>query len=110
MNLFIAARFMQASRVCERTEWGGVLMTIEETLEALAKRDQALAESVELMLHGMNDAVSGIRELRNAQRRTEGIQRKNELIMADTLGSINALARIAASHEKPISNLEGGRV
>ena len=61
-------------------------MTIDERLEALAERHQALTETVELLTHD-------IAELR--------------AIVAQDAENIRELARIVRSHERRISNLEG---
>jgi len=61
-------------------------MTIDERLEALAERHQALTETVELLTHD-------IAELR--------------AIVAQDAENIRELARIVRSHERRISGLEG---
>ena len=62
------------------------LMTIDERLERLTERHEALTQTVELMAH---------------QRQ------KNEVLMAHILESIDTLARIAHTHEQRLSKLEG---
>ena len=60
-------------------------MTIEERLDRLTERHEALTQTVELLAQS---------------------QQKNEVLMAQVLESINSLARIAQAHERRISDLE----
>ena len=62
-------------------------MTIDERLDRLTERHEALTQSVELLVHQ---------------------QQKNEVLMTHVLESIDSLARIAHAHERRISDLEGG--
>jgi flagellar biosynthesis/type III secretory pathway chaperone len=60
-------------------------MNIDERLDRLTERHEALTQTVELLAQS---------------------QQKNEVLMAQVLESINSLARIAHTHEQRISNLE----
>ena len=75
-------------------------MTFEERMERLAARHEALAQTVELI------AIE-IRELRAAQEKNDGrVERMISAIEIDA-ENIRALARIAESHERRLTNLEG---
>ena len=67
-------------------------MTIDERLDRLTERHEALTQSVELLFAG--------------QRATELLQQKNETLMAQVIESINRLANIAHLHEQRIEGLE----
>ena len=60
-------------------------MNIDERLDRLTERHEALTQTVELLAQS---------------------QQKNEILMAQVLESINSLARIAHAHERRISDLE----
>jgi hypothetical protein len=67
-------------------------MTIDERLEKLTERHEALTQSVEL--------------LRIAQEETDKRFKRVADLFAQTDGFINDLARIARSHEERLDNLE----
>jgi hypothetical protein len=67
-------------------------MTIDERLEKLTERHEALTQSVEL--------------LRIAQEETDRRFKRVADLFAQTDGFINDLARIAKSHEGRLENLE----
>ena len=60
-------------------------MTIDERLDRLTERHEALTQSVEMLLVG---------------------QRKNETLMAHVIESIERLANIAHLHEQRLTDLE----
>ena len=64
-------------------------MDIDQRLERLVERHEALAQSVELMVH--------------EHRQYEA---KNQTLLLQMMEGINALVRIANSHEQRISDLE----
>jgi hypothetical protein len=68
-------------------------MTIDERLEKLTERHEAMAQSMEV-LQGMQ---------MDNERRFETITHNFEVV----LDSIKSLERIAAAHEARISHLEG---
>jgi hypothetical protein len=74
-------------------------MTIDERLDRLTERHEALTQSVELLVH----------QQRDWQATVEKWQEKNQLLLAGVLESVDSLARIAHLHERRISDLEGGR-
>jgi hypothetical protein len=74
-------------------------MTIDERLERLTQRHEALTQSVELMVHQQQEW----------QQRNEQWWEKNQVLMARMLENIDSLSRVALSHERRISDLEGGR-
>lgn len=74
-------------------------MTIDERLDRLTERHEALTQTVELMVHQQQEWWE------KAEKRQE----KNETLMAHMLESIDSLARIAHLHERRITGLEGGQ-
>jgi len=75
-------------------------MTIEERLDRLTERHEALTQSVELLL-------VETRELRAGQEKNgEHLRVITRAIELDA-ENIRALARIAESHERRLSHLEG---
>jgi 4-hydroxy-3-methylbut-2-enyl diphosphate reductase IspH len=66
-------------------------MTIDERLERLADRHEALAQSVELLLVATRENTENIRKLVEVSNRDAE--------------SIRSLARIAESHERRITDL-----
>jgi hypothetical protein len=72
-------------------------MTIDERLERLTERHEALAQSLELMQHIQSED------------QTRWNDRWNQIATAiqQDAENIRALARIAAIHERRLSHLEG---
>jgi hypothetical protein len=68
-------------------------MTIDERLDRLTERHDALRQTVEQMIH---------------QRREWW--EKNQVVMTNMLERVNRLARIAQAHERRIMDAEGGRL
>ncbi len=68
-------------------------MTIDERLDRLAERHEALAQSVELLLISVRET-------------TENVNKLVEVTNRDAV-DIRALVRIAESHERRITGLEG---
>jgi hypothetical protein len=62
-------------------------MTIDERLDRLTERHEALTQTVELMIHQQQEWWE----------RTEQRQEKNEVLMARVLESIDSLARSAVN-------------
>ena len=85
-------------------------MTIDERLERLVERHEALTQTVELMIHQQwewhEDLQEWHRAMHDWQAKADERQRKNETLMAQILESIDTLARIAHLHEPRISDLE----
>jgi hypothetical protein len=77
-------------------------MTIDERIERLTERHEALGQYVELL------ALEGARHDRQIAELAESVKRL--AVIAETaLDSINALARIAESHERRITRTDGGQ-
>jgi hypothetical protein len=76
-------------------------MTIDERLDRLTARHEALTQTVELLLAA---------QLRNEERheKNENMQAKTQTMLAEIVESIHSLERIAFAHEHRITRLEGG--
>lgn len=81
-------------------------MTIDERLDRLTERHEALTQTVELMVHQQQEWWEKNLQW---QERAEERQEKNEILMAHVLESIDSLARIAHVHERRITGLDGQR-
>ena len=81
-------------------------MTIDERLDRLTERHEALTQTVELMIHDRREWEQKFEE---RWQKNEERQEKNQILIAQVLESIDSLARIAHVHERRISDLEGGR-
>ena len=77
-------------------------MTIDERLDKLTERHEALAQSLELLAH-MHQ------ETEVAMQKNQVLMEKNQILLAGVVESIDSLARIAHVHERRISDLESGR-
>ena len=77
-------------------------MNIEERLDRLTQRHEALTQTVELIA-----AMQKNNE--EAHQRNEEAHRKNEILLAHVMESIDSLARIAHAHEQRITRLEDDR-
>jgi hypothetical protein len=79
-------------------------MTIDERLDRLTERHEALTQTVELMIHEQRAF-----EEKDKQRWEQNGHwwEKNQVLMTQVLESISGLARIAEGHERRISGLEG---
>ncbi|MBC7924634.1 MAG: hypothetical protein H7039_03165 [Bryobacteraceae bacterium] len=73
-------------------------MSIDERIERLTERHEALAQSVEMLL-----ASQRLHEEQHSREMTDV-----RGLLAETVQSISALARIAESHEHRIEDLEEG--
>jgi hypothetical protein len=74
-------------------------VTVDERLERLTERHEALTQTVKLMIH----------EQRETRQQQLEWQEKNQILIAQVLESIESLARIAHVHERRIPDLERGR-
>lgn len=72
-------------------------MTIDERLEKLTERHEALTQSVELM----------VAENRARDRKWEENWRKWDAVLGKLAGSMESLAKIVTNHERRIEKLEG---
>lgn len=76
-------------------------MTIDERLERLVERHEALAQTVELIATGQQKNDEQIRALSVAvQKLTSGIEMDAEIV--------RSLAAVAQNHERRLTQLEGG--
>ncbi|HEV2202518.1 MAG TPA: hypothetical protein VGR73_22095 [Bryobacteraceae bacterium] len=80
-------------------------MTIDERLDRLTARHEALTETVEILVHTQKEFLDRQEAINEKQ---EAINEKNQVVMAEIMESINSLARIAQSHERRISDIEEG--
>ena len=76
-------------------------MTIEERLERLTERHEALTQTVELMAAENRAGFARLERVENVLERVENI-------LARMAQSIDTLARIVELHEDRIDKLEGG--
>ncbi|MBV9404533.1 MAG: hypothetical protein JO211_04260 [Acidobacteriaceae bacterium] len=76
-------------------------MTIDERLERLTERHEALTQSVEMMNHQIGELVA------KSKQDTETIRQLVRAVEQDG-ENIRGLARIAEIHERRLSSLEGG--
>jgi hypothetical protein len=67
-------------------------MDIDQRLDKLAERHEALTQTVELIAR--------------MQQKNEEAHNKNEVLIAQVMESVNSLARIAHAHENRITGLE----
>ena len=70
-------------------------MDIDQRLDRLTERHEALTQTVELIAR--------------MQQKSEEAHLKNEVLIAQVMESVNGLARIAHMHEQRISDLEDRR-
>ena len=80
-------------------------MTIDERLDRLTDRHEALTQSVELLLVETRELRAG--QEAEHKKTDEQIRKITTAIELDA-ENIRALARIAESHERRLSDLEGG--
>lgn len=103
MQLDGGAAFLLVSQTsCQRDKLKTAIMDIDERLERLAERHEALAQSVELLLVATRENAVVSRE------NTDNIRKLVEVTNQDA-ENIRVLARIAESHERRITDLDGGR-
>jgi len=74
-------------------------MTVDERLARLAEMTEMIAaQTIE------NARLA--KEVQQAQKRTEEAQRKTQLILADVLGSVRSLTRVAKLHDSRLNGHE----
>jgi hypothetical protein len=81
-------------------------MTIDERLERLTERHEALTQTVEIIA-GIQRENERLHE--KAYQENEEAHRKNEVLLGHVIESIDSLARIAHAHEQRISGIEDRR-
>ncbi len=74
-------------------------MTIDERIERLTERHEALTQTVEIIA-GMQRENE--RRLEEGFRKNEEAHHKNEVLLAQVIEGIDSLARIAHAHEQRI--------
>jgi prefoldin subunit 5 len=77
-------------------------MTIHERLERLTERHEALTESVEMLRDRTTEIARSVEQL------TASVSKLVEVTNRDAV-DISALARIAESHDRRLSDIEGRR-
>lgn len=90
-------------------------MTIDERLERLTERHEALAQTIELMIHDRREWQAQTErwqeqwqsQTQQWQAKAQEWQDKNQVLLGQVLESIDTLARVAHVHERRISDLEG---
>ncbi len=88
-------------------------MDIDRRLDKLAERHEALAQSVELLLHTQREAFAKHDTLFEkhevAFEKYDAAFAKNQVLLGHVMESIDSLARIAHAHENRITGLEDQR-
>jgi len=84
--------------------------TIDQRLDRLTERHEALSQTVELFILESREIqarmAKSMGSLAESHTKLARAQTKTERILAETLESVNRLARIAHAHENRITNLE----
>lgn len=76
-------------------------MTIDERLDRLADRHEALAQSVEMLTHS-------ITRLEQNHEKTEGVMQQAGQMITGLAEAMAQLARVVQAHEHRLERLEGG--
>ena len=77
-------------------------MDFDQRLDRLTERHEALAETLELVVHMQ-------RKNEEAHQKNEVLLEKSQTLIVQVIESVDSLARIAHAHERRITNLEDGR-
>lgn len=75
-------------------------MTIDERIERLAERHEALAQSVEILRDAVHETSNNVNALTT---RFDGLT----VLMAQLLGAVRTVAEAIENHERRISGIEG---
>jgi len=81
-------------------------MNIDERLEKLAERHDALVLSVELLLASQKETDRRFREM---QRETDRRFRDLAEMLDETRGFIDTLAKVTLNHKQRLDALDGGK-
>lgn len=81
-------------------------MTIDERLDRLTQRHEALTQTAEMLVHMHQDNERFIREI--FKKYDEAFERQDKLL-ARVVDSIDRLSQIAVLHDRRISGLEDER-
>ena len=74
-------------------------MDIDQRLEKLTERHEALAQTMELVVHMQ-------RKNEEANQKNEALLEKSQTLIVQVIESVDSLARIAHAHENRITHLE----
>ena len=74
-------------------------MDIDQRLDKLTERHEALTQTVELIAHMQQ-------KNEEAHQKNELLLEKNQVLIAHVMESVDSLARIAHAHEQRITGLE----
>jgi hypothetical protein len=77
-------------------------MDIDKRLDKLTERHEALAQSMELVVHMQQ-------KNEEAHQKNEALLEKSQILIVQVIESVDSLARIAHAHERRITGLEGER-
>jgi hypothetical protein len=77
-------------------------MDFDQRLDRLTERHEALAQSLELVVHMHH-------KNEEAHQKNEVLLEKSQILIVQVIESVDSLARIAHAHERRITNLEEGR-
>jgi len=77
-------------------------MNIDQRLDRLTERHEALTQTVEII-------AAMQKKNEEAHQRNEEAHRKNEILLAQVMESIDSLAHVAHAHEQRITRLEDDR-
>ena len=77
-------------------------MDIDQRLDKLTERHEALAQTMELVVHMQQ-------KNEEAHQRNEALLEKSQILIVQVIESVDSLARIAHAHENRITGLEDGR-
>jgi hypothetical protein len=81
-------------------------MDIDQRLDKLTERHEALTQSVELLVHTQRE---GFRKHEILLEKHEEAMNKNQVLLSHVLESIDSLSRIAHAHEPRVTGLEDQR-
>jgi hypothetical protein len=81
-------------------------MTIDERLDRLTVRHEALTETVELLVHSQQEAFAKYDAMLT---RHDEVLVKHEALLGRVIALAENLTHLAQSHERRISDIEGGR-
>jgi hypothetical protein len=106
LNLEIVLAVFPPARHCRGQRAVGDRMTIDERLERLTERHEALTRSAEMQEKRFEDIGEKIRTLAVIAEPNEVRAGEIQAGMTQMMDSITRLARIAGSHEERIGSLE----
>lgn len=84
-------------------------MDIDRRLDKLTERHEALAQTLELVVHMQQKNEEAHQKNEEALQRNEALLEKSQILIVHVIESVDSLARIAHAHENRITGLEDGR-